>query len=479
MKNLLKFIIVLFSVFDFCYCTGSINNLAINDPVIQANVFSESDNILAIEIENEPIVDNWKKEDALDGFSGKSYYTWRGDDFFSTATKGLLTYYFYINHAGPYNFRLHNRHDCADHTECNDVWVKLDNAPWIKTYSSVNNRWTWDTNHEYSEYDKQPAQYTLEKGFHTLQISARSKLFSIDKMIFFKNGVKEVNWINADESNQTTIIDMVPPVCKGQIVIDKQYNDGYQLKWFSANDNYRVKGYNLFVNNLKKNNEIIGDTSYRTRELEHDKEYTFSLEAIDWLGNISESKATLTVKSDFQDTVSPTSPALIQTFSSDTTIKLNWIASTDNYGVIAGYNVYLDEKLLEKVKENSYTIKNLKPGTEYIIEVSALDAANNESALKRVVSKTTGLPSNITATNLSIKKGLVYPNPFSRGIQIKLLEHEPIGGHVIIRDIHGKIVFEKRLEEHDNLNLSHLKPGIYLIKLKNNETVVSSLIMKK
>ena len=63
---------------------------------------------------------------------------------------------------------------------------------------------------------------------------------------------------------------------------------------------------------------------------------------------------------------------------SDDQIDLTWDASTDNVGV-TGYNIYRDNLLVDTSPTNAYSDTGLASETEYEYEVSAFDAAANES----------------------------------------------------------------------------------------------------
>ena len=69
-------------------------------------------------------------------------------------------------------------------------------------------------------------------------------------------------------------------------------------------------------------------------------------------------------------------------------IDLTWDASTDNVGV-TGYNVYRDDVLIDTSPTNAYADSGLDPATLYQYEVSAFDAASNESARSTPDSATT------------------------------------------------------------------------------------------
>ncbi len=156
--------------------------------LLQADVTRvESDGAVVFEAESAAAAADWRAETALAGFTGASYYTWRGGDLFGAPGKGVLRFRFRVGRGGTWRLRLRNRHDFADSTLENDCFTRLDDGPWTKTYSSERGRWTWNTNHE-SEAGKGPARYELEAGEHVLEISGRSKNFSIDRVALIREG---------------------------------------------------------------------------------------------------------------------------------------------------------------------------------------------------------------------------------------------------------------------------------------------------
>lgn len=76
----------------------------------------------------------------------------------------------------------------------------------------------------------------------------------------------------------------------------------------------------------------------------------------------------------------PTMPSSLTSPSAFTDrITVAWTASKDNIGV-AGYNVYLNTRLVAKTPLLNFTLTGLQPNTNYSISVSAYDAVGNESA---------------------------------------------------------------------------------------------------
>jgi chitodextrinase len=91
------------------------------------------------------------------------------------------------------------------------------------------------------------------------------------------------------------------------------------------------------------------------------------------------------------DTAAPTTPtALHTTGSTGTSIAIAWAASTDNVGV-TGYNVYRDGVKITTTAAGTlaYNDTGLGMGTLHSYQVSAIDAAGNESTKSPAIQVTT------------------------------------------------------------------------------------------
>jgi len=91
------------------------------------------------------------------------------------------------------------------------------------------------------------------------------------------------------------------------------------------------------------------------------------------------------------DTVAPSSPTGVSaSATSSTSVKVGWLASTDNVGV-TGYSIYRDGVRLADVTDTlvSYVDGSAAAGDTYSYTVVAFDAANNQSAPSVVASATT------------------------------------------------------------------------------------------
>jgi hypothetical protein len=145
------------------------------------SALEESGGLVVFEAESAGPKGNWKLETSMAGFTGTGYVTWTGPDLFGAPGKDALEWTVHVGRPGRYRLHLRNRHDFADATLQNDCFARMDEGPWIKTFSGQRGQWTWATSHEL-ESGKPPASYELSAGLHVFRISGRSKGFSIDRV---------------------------------------------------------------------------------------------------------------------------------------------------------------------------------------------------------------------------------------------------------------------------------------------------------
>ncbi|MDT0557299.1 endonuclease [Ichthyenterobacterium sp. W332] len=89
------------------------------------------------------------------------------------------------------------------------------------------------------------------------------------------------------------------------------------------------------------------------------------------------------------DTEAPSDPTnLVASNPSDTSIDLNWTASTDNIAVTS-YDVYADGVNSFNTTNTSFTVTGLVANTNYCFRITAKDAANNVSGLSNEDCETT------------------------------------------------------------------------------------------
>jgi len=105
------------------------------------------------------------------------------------------------------------------------------------------------------------------------------------------------------------------------------------------------------------------------------------------------------------ESVPPTTPTGLNSVALDyQTIRITWVASTDNVGVV-GYNIRRNGRQVASVRDGTTTFLNeqLLPETTYTYQGKAFDAAGNESALSVATTATTPLP-HLYRTNIGLGK---------------------------------------------------------------------------
>ena len=167
------------------------------------------------------------------------------------------------------------------------------------------------------------------------------------------------------------------------------------VAWEAALDNVATTGYNAYVNGEKVNTKLVTATEYDLTGLTPATDYSVEIEAVDAAGNVSEkSEAATFTTAKAADTEAPSVPTDVK--ASDVTktgATVTWTASTDNEGV-AGYNVYVNGAQVNDtlVATTEYVLTGLTEGTEYTVEVEAVDTNNNVSAKAAVTFTTAKTP---------------------------------------------------------------------------------------
>jgi chitodextrinase len=88
------------------------------------------------------------------------------------------------------------------------------------------------------------------------------------------------------------------------------------------------------------------------------------------------------------DSTPPSAPTgLVVSSSTQTSISLGWVPSTDNVGVV-GYDLFRNNSKLGTAAGNTYTFGGLACGTSYTLGVDAFDAAANTSGRASVTAAT-------------------------------------------------------------------------------------------
>ena len=186
-----------------------------------AGAYLPDDGLVVVEFESGSAAGSWAEETPLTGFTGASYLTWSGANMYSNPGVDAFGFDVWIEDAGNYSFRIHNRHDHPDSTLANDLWVRMDGGDWVKAYSWQRGQWTWVTNHEFSSSYKPEAAYDLDSGNHRIEFSGRSTDFSVDRFHLYDAGVVDPLNTSHPESSRAGVSGATPgPGSAGLISAD-------------------------------------------------------------------------------------------------------------------------------------------------------------------------------------------------------------------------------------------------------------------
>ena len=185
---------------------------------------------------------------------------------------------------------------------------------------------------------------------------------------------------NSNTENFTTnaIPDTENPTAPINLVASNITETTVDLTWTAATDN--VDNYIIYNNGIVLVPATSNVANYTLTGLTPDTLYNLTIRAIDAAGNKSLDSNIETFTTLVLDSESPTSPInLIASNIDNTTVDLNWTASTDNVGV-TNYRIYNNGILLTTVNNIvNYTLTGLTPSTTYNLTLRAIDAKSNES----------------------------------------------------------------------------------------------------
>lgn len=170
-----------------------------------------------------------------------------------------------------------------------------------------------------------------------------------------------------------------------------------KITWTASTDNIKVAGYNIYVDDVQVNRDLVTGTEYTLTDLKAGSTYKVVVEAVDTSNNTQKSEAG-TVKT--VDTTSPSVPSEVTVGNiTHNSAEVTWQESTDNVGV-TGYNIYLNNKLVNTspVTELRCELTALEAETEYQVKVEALDEAGNTSVSDPISFTTKTAPDNEAPT---------------------------------------------------------------------------------
>jgi pectin methylesterase-like acyl-CoA thioesterase len=154
-------------------------------------------------------------------------------------------------------------------------------------------------------------------------------------------------------------------------------------------------------------------------------------------------------------------------------VTLAWDNATDNIAILY-YNVYqgttlLPNKVYPTETGNTLKISKLDDG-DYTFSLETVDIFGNVSATKASVNATVKY---VSVNDLSASKLAVYPNPTISELNIKGVDNV---SRIEVIGVTGNVV--KTFNGSSTINVSSLSKGAYILKVYNNQEVLTTRFLK-
>ncbi|MGF1919535.1 lytic polysaccharide monooxygenase, partial [Enterococcus faecalis] len=186
--------------------------------------------------------------------------------------------------------------------------------------------------------------------------------------------------VNLQNNGSDDKKDTEAPTIPTNLSVSQVTRDSLRLNWKASTDNVGVKEYRVL-----RNDKVVGTisgTSFEDKGLQEDTNYAYTVQAVDFAGNVSEKSQKLEVrtkKTPEKDTEAPTTPEGIHSMGETvSTIDVMWQKSVDNVEV-SHYEIYRNGVKVGESATNRYMDKGLNPGTAYSYQIVAVDTSNNKS----------------------------------------------------------------------------------------------------
>ncbi len=175
--------------------------------------------------------------------------------------------------------------------------------------------------------------------------------------------------------------DTQPPTVPTGLTASATSSSQINLSWTGSMDTVGVTGYKIYRNGATTPLKTASGTSTSDTGLAASTQYCYQVSAYDAAGNESAKSAQACATTQAGADVTPPSipTGLTASAVSSSQINLSWSASTDNVAVM-GYKVYRNGSIAKTISGTGTIDSGLTASTQYCYQVSAFDAAGNESA---------------------------------------------------------------------------------------------------
>lgn len=191
--------------------------------------------------------------------------------------------------------------------------------------------------------------------------------------------------------------DLSPPSAPSDLILDNRTPSSIKLRWSSSYDYFGVTYYDIY-NNETTLLASVNATNYTLDNYDPNVDYSFTVRARDFAGNVSDASPSVVVISDVLPPTPPTNLVVLN--RSPYSIQLSWSPSTDNIA-ITNYEIYNGATRINVIgNSTSTTVGGLKENEIYAFSIKARDSAGNISESSNIVTVSTDFTPPATPTAL-------------------------------------------------------------------------------
>lgn len=174
-----------------------------------------------------------------------------------------------------------------------------------------------------------------------------------------------------------------PPSRPGRPALTGQTARTAALDWGGSDDDIGLSGYEIYNGDTRLAVTYGGDTAVTVTGLEPNTDYSLTVKARDYGGNLSQASDPVSFRTgpDVPERVPPTTPGKPSvTHTGGTWVRMKWPESTDNVGV-AAYDIFQDGRPAASFPGTGADgwVEGLQPLRTYTFTIRARDAAGNVS----------------------------------------------------------------------------------------------------
>lgn len=212
---------------------------------------------------------------------------------------------------------------------------------------------------------------------------------TIEIAMWNSQGSMNMDWLGLVEVKE----DEIRPSIPGNLTVSSIGDTTAELGWSASTDNFGVKEYAIYVNDLEVGRVDADTLGYQFTDLVPSTEYKFAVKAVDLSENFSKpSNVVVVVTTDHAPPVWNNGSLSVPIISRDMA-RLAWEGAEDNSGKISTYHIYKVEgetqTRITSVTSQVYDVFGLQPGVNYRFRIEAVDAVGNESVSGPVMAVTT------------------------------------------------------------------------------------------